>query len=147
MSQTTNTGQTKAGRTQHGVEVAVLRSQLGRARGLGAAKSGTGEWWAERVTSVALVPLTLWFVYVVLHLAGRARVEVAHFVASPVNAALLLALVLITFHHMQLGLKVVVEDYVHREFARVATLLAIQAATLLLGLACSVAVLKLAFTG
>ena len=125
----------------------ILRSPLGRARGLGAARSGFGHWWAERVTSVALVPLTLWFVYAVLHLSGRPRAEVAHFAANPVNAALLLALVLITFHHMQLGLQVVVEDYVHAERAKIASLLAIKGAALLLALACSVSVLKLALSG
>lgn len=125
----------------------VLRSPLGRARGLGAARSGLGAWWAERVTSVALLPLTLWFVYAVLHLSGRPRAGVAHFVANPINAALLLALVLMTFHHMQLGLQVVIEDYVHAEPAKTASLMAIKGAALLLALACSVAVLKLAFSG
>ncbi len=125
----------------------VLRSPLGRARGLGAARSGFAHWWAERVTSVALVPLTLWFVYAVLHLSGRPRADIAHFAANPINAALLLALVLITFHHMQLGLQVVVEDYVHAERVKLASLLAIKGAALMLALACSVAVLKLAFSG
>ena len=124
-----------------------LRSPLGRARGLGAARSGLQHWRAERLTSVALVPLTLWFVYAALHLSGRPRAAVGHFAASPVNAALLLALVLTTFHHMQLGLQVVVEDYVHTERTKLITLLAIKGAAALLALICSVAVLRLAFTG
>jgi succinate dehydrogenase / fumarate reductase membrane anchor subunit len=125
----------------------VLRSQLGRARGLGAAKSGLSHWWAERLTSVALVPLTLWFVYAVLHLSSRDRAHVQHFASSPINATLLLALVLITFHHMQLGLQVVIEDYVHSEGTKLVALLAIKGVALLLAIACSISVLKLAFAG
>ncbi len=89
-----------------------MRSQLGRARGLGAAKSGLHHWWVERVTAIALVPLTIWFIYAVLHLLGAPQAAVHHFVAHPVNTVLLLALVAMTFHHMQLGLQVVMEDYI-----------------------------------
>ncbi len=74
---------------------------------------GVQHWWAERVTAIALVPLTLWFIYAVLHLAGRAAAGGGAFRgASPVNTVLLLALVAMTFHHMQLGLQVVIEDYI-----------------------------------
>ncbi len=140
MSQTTNTGQLKAPQAR------VLRSQLGRARGLGAARTGTTHWWAERVTSLALAPLTVWFVWFALHLAGDGRAQVARSVAHPVTATLLLATVLLTFHHMQLGLQVVIEDYA-RASLRTALILAMKAATVLLALACVVAVLKLAFAG
>ena len=132
--------------TRSGPRVDVLRSELGRARGLGAAKVGTGHWWAERITSLALLPLTLWFVWFALHLTGASRAEVAHAVAHPVTATLLLATVLITFHHMQLGLQVVIEDY-SRASARTVMILAVKAATVLLALACTISVLKLAFTG
>ena len=137
----------KSGTTVEGVNVEVLRTQLGRARGLGPARTGTTVWWAERVTSVALVPLTLWFVYVALHLAGQPRHGVAHFVGHPLNAALLLALVLITFHHMALGLQVVIEDYVHVEAVKMPALLAVKGAAGLVALACAVSVLKLALAG
>ena len=141
MSQATNTGRPKAG-----PQVRVLRSQLGRARGLGAAKTGTTHWWAERVTSLALAPLTIWFVWFALHLSGASREQVAQSVAYPVTATLLLATVLLTFHHMQLGLQVVIEDYA-RATLRTALIIAMKAATLLLALACVVSVLKLAFAG
>ncbi len=124
--------------------VVRLRSPLGRARGLGAAHTGTAHWWAERATSVALVPLTLWFVYMAFHLRGLPRAGVAHFVANPVNAGLLLATILITMHHMQLGLQVVVEDYIHRESTRTVVLLSVKGAALLLALIGAVSVLKLA---
>jgi succinate dehydrogenase / fumarate reductase membrane anchor subunit len=128
-------------------QLRVMRSQLGRVRGLGAAGHGAGTWWAERVTSVALVPLTLWFVYAAFHLAGRPRIAAAHWIASPVNATLMLALVLVTFHHMRMGLQVVIEDYIHHERTRLPLLLLNTAVAALLGLACVIAVLKLAFTG
>jgi succinate dehydrogenase / fumarate reductase membrane anchor subunit len=127
--------------------IKVMRSPLALARGLGAAKSGVEQWWLERVTSVALVPLTLWFVYAVLHLSGRSRADVAHFVGHPFNAALLLALVLITFRHMQMGLQVVIEDYVHVAAARLVGLLAVKGLALVIGLASAIAVLKLAVSG
>lgn len=129
----------------HGVP--VLRSQLGRVRGLGSAKSGTGHWWAERITSVALVPLTLWFVFVALHLVGSSRMDVAHWAAHPVNATLMLALIFATFHHTQLGLQVVIEDYIHSDTTRMASLLAMKAGCFLLGTVAAVSVLKLAITG
>jgi succinate dehydrogenase / fumarate reductase membrane anchor subunit len=125
----------------------VMRTQLGRVRGLGAAHGGTGHWWAERLTAIALVPLTLWFIASVLHLVGAPRAAVAHWAAHPVNVALLAALVVATFHHAQLGLQVVIDDYVHNEAARMVALLLIKGAAALLALIGLFAVLKLAFSG
>lgn len=125
----------------------VMRTQLGRVRGLGAGHGGTHHWWVQRLTAIALVPLALWFVFVVLHLAGEPRSYVAHWAANPINAALLAALVIAAFHHAQLGLQVVVEDYVHAEMPRLAALLLIKGAAALLGLIALIAVMKLAFSG
>ena len=125
----------------------VMRSGLGKARGLGSAKAGTAHWWAERVTSIALVPLTLWFILVMLRLVAVPRAAVLAWAGNPVNATLLLALVIITFHHMALGLQVVIEDYVHAEKTRLASLLAMKGLTALLAIASIVAVLKLALAG
>jgi succinate dehydrogenase / fumarate reductase membrane anchor subunit len=125
----------------------IMRSTLGRARGLGAAKSGTAHWWAERVTSVALVPLTLWFVLAIYRLAGIPASEVAHWMASPLNATLMLALIVVTFYHMALGLQVVLEDYIHSEKTRLAAILAVKAGTYLLAIAAILSVLKLAVIG
>jgi succinate dehydrogenase / fumarate reductase membrane anchor subunit len=124
--------------------VQVMRSQLGRARGLGAAKSGAHHWKVERITAVALVPLSLWFVFAVLTHLGAPQPVVAAWAGTPLNAALLLALVLMTFHHMQLGLQVVWEDYIHHARRREIAILATRGACLLLGLIAAVAVLKIA---
>ncbi len=122
----------------------VMRSQLGRARGTGAAHSGVHHWYAERITSIALVPLTLWFIFAVLRLVGAPQEAVVDWAGRPVNAALLLALIAITFHHMQLGLQVVYEDYINAKWLMNIAILGTKAAALLLGLLASVAVLKMA---
>jgi len=92
------------------------------------------------------VPLSIWFLFCVLGLLGATQAQVAIWAGQPVNTVLLLCFLLATFHHMQLGLQVVIEDYVHAEGARLASLMAIKGATALLALASVVAVLKLAFT-
>jgi len=129
--------------SSRGVEVAVMRSQLGRVRGLGAAKSGVHHWWGERVTGVALVPLSLWFVFAIIRLLGAPHAAVLDWMASPVTIVLMLCLVVATFHHMHLGLQVVVEDYVHTESLRFLLLLSIRGLTAVLALLAVVSVLRL----
>jgi succinate dehydrogenase / fumarate reductase membrane anchor subunit len=94
-----------------------------------------------------LVGLTLWFVASALYLIGAPRAAVAHWAAHPINAALLTALVVATFHHAQLGLQVVIDDYVHNDRARMTALLLIKGAAALLGLVALFAVVRLAFPG
>jgi succinate dehydrogenase / fumarate reductase, membrane anchor subunit len=130
-----------------GLRMRVMRSQLGRARGLGAAKAGTEHWWAQRLTALALVPLTLWFVLAAFHLSGLPRAAVAHWAGNPINAALLVALVLVTFRHLHLGLQAVIEDYVHGERARTVSLLLLRGVAGLVALIGVLAALKLAFSG
>ena len=130
-----------------GSETVIMRSLLGRARGLGSAQSGVGHWWAQRMTAMALVLLSVWFILSAMHLAGQPSAVVLAWAGAPMTATLLLALVLATFHHMQLGLQVVIEDYVHANQARLATLLVMKAVVALLAIAAVIAVLKLAFAG
>ena len=125
--------------------VEVMRSHLGRARGMGAAKSGVHHWWVERVTAIALVPLTIWFVYAVMHLLGAPQAQVHRFMANPVNTTLMLATVAMTFHHMQLGLQVIMEDYIDSQKWQAIAILANKALALLLGLLCAVSILRMAF--
>ena len=124
--------------------ITVMQSQLARARGKGSSHSGVGHWLSERITAIALVPLTLWFIASVLRLLGASQPAVAAWAGHPVNTALLLALIAFTFHHMQLGLQVVIEDYVDDERLVFVLLMLVKGAALLLGLMASVAVLKLA---
>ncbi|MCL2429018.1 MAG: succinate dehydrogenase, hydrophobic membrane anchor protein [Alphaproteobacteria bacterium] len=126
-----------------GVRTAVMRSQLGRARGLGSAKSGAAHWWAGRVTALALVPLTLWFICAALRLLGASHDEVLAWIANPFVIVGLIALLLATFHHVQLGLQAVVDDYVPVEGVRLALLLSIKAVCFVFALAGIIAVLKM----
>ena len=95
-----------------------LRTPLGRVRGLGSAKEGTAHWWAQRLTAIALVPLVLWFAVSLIVLAGADHATVAAWLRDPVAAVLMLLLILAGFHHAQLGMQVVIEDYVHSEVAQ-----------------------------
>ena len=131
---------------QEPIRVDVMRTQLGRVRGTGSARSGVHHWWVERITAVALVPLTLWFIFAMLSLLHQPQLVVYAWVGRPVNTVLLLALIVMTFHHMQLGIQVILEDYVaHPAFMMIAILVN-KGVALLLGLAAAVAVLKMAFT-
>jgi succinate dehydrogenase / fumarate reductase, membrane anchor subunit len=130
-------------RASRAPRVTVMRSELGRVRGLGSAKSGVAHWWAERVTSIALVPLTIWFICAAVRLVGASHDEVLYWVASPVTVVLLICLLVTTFYHMQLGLQAVVEDYVHVDSARLILLLLIKAVCFLAALAGIVSVLKM----
>ena len=121
----------------------AMRSQLGRVRGLGASRSGVEHWWVERLTAIALVPLTIWFVVSVLTLLGAEQPVVVAWAGRPVNTVLLLALVIMTFHHMQLGLQVVIDDYVRA--SHLAVTLLNKGAAMMLGLFSIVAILKMAF--
>ena len=121
------------------------RTPVARVRGLGSAKGGTHHWWMQRVTAVALVPLTLWFIVSLIRLAGADHAAVSAWVASPLTTVLLLLLIAATFHHLQLGLQVVIEDYVHGEAAKIASILGVKFASFALAVAASVAVLKVAF--
>ncbi len=124
-----------------------LRTPLGRVRGLGSAKSGTHHFWMQRVTAVALIPLTLWFIYAVMSLLGADHATVSAWMQSPVNAVLMVLLIVATFHHMQLGLQVVIEDYIHGEGIKIASLMIMKGGSLVLGIAATFAVLKVAFGG
>ena len=123
----------------------IRRSQLSRAQGLGSAKSGLHHWWAQRVTAIALLPLSLYFVASVLTLAGASRADMAAFMAEPWNTVLYLCLIAALFYHLSLGLQVVIEDYVHKESTRMASLLLVKGAIVFCALASAVSVLKLAF--
>lgn len=100
------------------------RTPLARARGLGSAQHGAGHWLSERVTSIALVPLSLWAVCAGLALAKVGFDGAVAWLHSPVNAVLSVLLLAVGFLHMHAGLRVVVEDYIHTPLSRGALLLA-----------------------
>ena len=99
------------------------RTPLARARGLGAAKHGAGHWLSERVTSIALVPLSLWAVVAALRLSKAGYDGAVAWLHDPVNAVLSVLLLAVGFQHMHAGLRVVVEDYIHTPLDRSVLLL------------------------
>lgn len=103
-----------------------LQTPLARALGLGSAKTGVEHWWHQRLTAVALVPLGIWFVIAVISLVGADYGEARAWVTAPFNMVLLIAFTVALLHHAQLGLQVVIEDYVHNEAWKLAGLLAIK---------------------
>lgn len=124
-----------------------LRSDLGRIRGLGSAKEGTSHWWMQRLTAIALVPLSLWFVYSATTLVGIDQAGFKIWLGSPGNLLMFILFIGGLFYHMQLGLQVVIEDYVHGEKAKVTSLVANLFIAVFFGASSIVAVLKVAFGG
>lgn len=121
-----------------------LRTPLARARGLGAAHGGTHHWWMQRLTSIALVPLVTWFAIAMVALTGADHATAAAWLARPFNAVLTLILIVALFHHMQLGLQVVIEDYVHARGRKFATLIVVKFIAVILAIGAAFAVVKVA---
>jgi succinate dehydrogenase / fumarate reductase membrane anchor subunit len=121
-----------------------LRTPLGRAMGLGSAKEGVSHWWWQRVTSVVLIPLSLWFVFSLASLVGADYPTVVDWMRSPIVTALLIMFVISTFYHAQLGVQVVIEDYIHTEWLKMASSLALSFVTAFVILVAVVLVLRVA---
>ena len=117
---------------------------LHRVQGLGAAHSGTGHFWHQRMTAVALVPLSLWFAFVVLGLVGASEASVLAFLAAPWNAILMAALVIVMLYHMMLGLQVVIDDYVHAPGMKIFLMLLMRAFAIAVGAAALFALIHIA---
>jgi len=121
-----------------------LRSPLGRVLGTGSAKEGVHHWWMQRLTSIALVPLTIWFLVSLLTLPSFEHVTVISWIAQSWTALLLILFILVATWHSQLGVRVVIEDYVHGG-AKTLTLVLITFVHALVAAAGVFAVLKVAF--
>jgi succinate dehydrogenase / fumarate reductase membrane anchor subunit len=123
---------------------AQLQTPLARVRGMGASGTGAHHWWMQRVTSIALLPLTIWFVFAMASNAGMTHAEALAWIGRPFNAVLLLALIGLTFHHTASGLQVVIEDYANSEWIKIALILVVKGVCWLLGIAAALAVLRIA---
>lgn len=123
------------------------RTPLARARGLGAAGHGVGHWISERLSSLALVPLVLWITYAGLQLAGAGYDNAVDWVRHPLNAVLLSLLLAISFQHMHAGMRVVVEDYIHKSATKAVLLILNLFVCVLFGALAVFAVLKVALSG
>jgi succinate dehydrogenase / fumarate reductase, membrane anchor subunit len=124
--------------------VTRMRSPLGRAIGLGSAKEGVEHWWLQRITAVALVPLSLWFVIAIIRLVGADSDGVRDWVGNPLPAIMLVLLLIATFYHAALGLQVVIEDYIHAELTKLGFVVIVRLGCFALAVAGMFAVLSMA---
>src|SRR5262245_44252506 len=122
-----------------------FRTPLGRVRGLGSARDGTEHFWKQRLTAVSNLILVCLFIVLLVKIAGADYATVKRTLAKPQNAILVLLLVVSGIIHMRLGMQSIIEDYVHSEGRRLAALMLNSFFTLVVGLTCVFAVLKLSF--
>ena len=122
-----------------------IRTPLTRVRGLGTARSGTRDFWRQRLTSVANIPLTIAVVVIVIMLLGRNQAAVAQILGSPLVAIIMLLFIGSTAVHMKIGMQVIIEDYVHDEIAKLTLIMANAFFTIAVALACAYGILKLSF--
>ncbi|MBM3569075.1 MAG: succinate dehydrogenase, hydrophobic membrane anchor protein [Alphaproteobacteria bacterium] len=122
----------------------TMRSALGRVRGLGSAHAGTHHWWMQRVSALALIPCTVVLVVVLARLGAGQHADVLTAFRMPWLAVTAMVAVFALFWHLKLGLQVVIEDYVHGRAAELGLQLFNTAFCVVLGLACELALLKLA---
>ncbi len=123
----------------------TMRTPLSRVRGLGSAKDGTEHFWRQRLTGIALVPLTIVFIVLVVSLTSAPYEVAVARIGSPVIAVILLAMIIAGVMHMRIGMQVIIEDYVHADAPKYALLLLNTFFAALIGIASILAVAKLAF--
>jgi succinate dehydrogenase / fumarate reductase, membrane anchor subunit len=122
-----------------------FRTPLGRVLGLGSAKSGVHHWWMERVTAIAAVPLVLFLIGFILAIAGGDHQAVVTAIRHPIVAILLIAAIVTIARHMQLGMQVILEDYVHGKMVLIACLLANSLFSIIVAVAGVAAVIAIYF--
>ncbi|MCO6439948.1 MAG: succinate dehydrogenase, hydrophobic membrane anchor protein [Nitrococcus mobilis] len=124
-----------------------FRTPLKQALGSGASHSGTSRWWAQRVSSVALVPLLIWFIIGMVHHGGADYTDARAWLGSPITAVLTILTLAVSFYHGALGMQVIVEDYVGHETVRLALVVLVKFAAVVLAVAGIFAVLLVALGG
>ncbi len=121
-----------------------LRHPLARVKGLGASGEGSHHWWGQRLSAVALAPLSIWFVFAVIGHIGDSHDEVIVWVSSPGVALMLILFVGFMSYHALLGVQVVIEDYVHAESLKLVLVILVKGLALLAGLGGIFAILRVA---
>lgn len=121
-----------------------MRDPLSRVKGLGSAKEGVEHWAMQRLTAIAMIPLSGWVLYSLPQIAAMDFNQARAFVSHPINAVLLSALAISVFYHLQLGLQVVVEDYIHARWQEYSLLIAIRFGAFLAVIASLLAILRVA---
>ena len=123
------------------------RSPLARVRGLGSAKAGTSHWWMQRVSAVALIPLSFWLITFLDLSFSAPYQQTVEWLSSPLNTVCIVAWVLAVFYHSALGLQVVIEDYIAAEGIKIIAVWAVNLSFLLLALAALIAVFRTLLIG
>jgi succinate dehydrogenase / fumarate reductase membrane anchor subunit len=123
------------------------RNPLSVARGLGSSKDGLGHWWKQRLTSIALMPLVLWFVVSMIALAGQNRAHVLNWLHSPLHGLVFSLFLIVSLYHANLGLQKIYEDYVQVRWLQLSSRIATNFAAVLLAFAGVFALLRQAFGG
>lgn len=124
-----------------------MRTPLGKVRGLGSAKSGTDHFWRVRTTSVALVPLMLFYIVFLVLYAGKPYADVVSALANPFVATINALTIIASVVHMRLGMEEVIQDYIHSEVLKIALMILNASFAVVIGGLCLVSALKIAFAG
>lgn len=119
---------------------------LKNAKGLGSAKEGVDHWMKQKITAIANVPLILWLIWSIVSLQGASYAEFTGWLAQPVNAILMILLIISVCIHAKLGAQVITEDYIHRECMKNFKLIGQKLFFFGVAVACIFSVLKIAFT-
>tara|TARA_B100000029_G_scaffold363955_1_gene357099 strand:+ start:416 stop:784 length:369 start_codon:yes stop_codon:yes gene_type:complete len=120
-----------------------MTSPLKSAKGLGSAKHGLSHWIAQRVTAIALVPLTIWFVSIIAFMKNASYDTAIETVSNPLNATLFLLLIIATFWHAQLGLQVIIEDYIANKMTRMTLIIITKFIFAIIGVLSALSVLRI----
>ena len=122
-----------------------MRTPMRRVRGLGAAHTGTQDFWRQRLTSVAGIPLCIAAIVIVIALLGRSHAAVVQILGSPIVAITMLLFIINIVYHMWIGMQEIIVDYVHEDKLKLAGLMANTFFVFAVGLASAFAILKLSF--
>ena len=120
-----------------------MASPLKIAKGLGSAKTGLHHWWLQRLTAIALIPLTIWFVTIIAFINEADYQQSIDLISQPFNGTLLILFIIASFWHSQLGMQVVIEDYVSQKFMRVTLLIIMKYFFIFMGILSIISILKI----
>ena len=121
-----------------------FRSDLKKVHGFGSSHDGTGHWWQQRLTALALIPLTLWLMVSAFYLIGASYGVARAWVRQPITAIFLLLFIGFSLYHLKLGLQVIIEDYIHARIIKLISLIIMTAAIIIVFASCCFFVLKIA---